>query len=421
MYGGRDGRSGLRRDRADAARAPRPLRLLRLSVHPADLRRAVWLLGAAQCAAWGVLYYGYAVLVVPLGSELALSRPLLAGAYSSGLLVMALAAGAVGRRIDRDRGRATMRWGVVLAVVGLLALAGATSVWHVYAAWLVLGLAMACVLYEPAFGLVLRAIDEPERRLRALSAVTVLGGLASTLCLPLLGALVAACGWRAALVGAAGALLATGLVLELGVFPVLRPRGAVAPIAATHGALPRGLAAFALPFVLGTLSAMALTVLLVPMLVDRGTPPTQAAAILAALGVSQLPGRLWLLRATPPPRALTLAPPALEACGLLLVASAADAAVALGVVTFGVGAGLQTVARPLLVQQRYGLARAGAVNGGVARLQGFARAAGPVLAATGAAFVDARVVFAALAAALLLLLPLVALAERPAPAHDARA
>lgn len=30
------------------------------------LRRAIWLLGGGQCVYWGMLYYGFSVLLVPI-------------------------------------------------------------------------------------------------------------------------------------------------------------------------------------------------------------------------------------------------------------------------------------------------------------------------------------------------------------------
>ena len=153
------------------------------------LARAVWSLGVAQCVFWGVLYYGFSVLLLPLEGALHAGRAEVAGAYSLGLLAMALVAPGVGRRIDRDRGRSVMRRGLALAVCGLVLLAGVRSLAMLYFAWAVLGVAMGAVLYEPAFGLVNRAVSDEAVRLRALSAVTVVGGLASTLFLPT--------GWRA--------------------------------------------------------------------------------------------------------------------------------------------------------------------------------------------------------------------------------
>jgi MFS-type transporter involved in bile tolerance (Atg22 family) len=66
------------------------------------LRRAIWLLGAGQCVYWGMLYYGFSVLLVPMVDEFHSTRVVVAGAFSVGLLVMALVAPQIGRWVDRD-------------------------------------------------------------------------------------------------------------------------------------------------------------------------------------------------------------------------------------------------------------------------------------------------------------------------------
>lgn len=375
-----------------------------------SLARAVWTLGATQCVFWGVLYYGFSVLLVPLEDALHATRAQVAGAYSLGLLTMALVAPAIGRLIDRDRGRAVMRTGLVLAVAGLGVLATVRSLPALYVAWTVLGVAMGALLYEPAFGLVNRAVGDDATRLRALSAVTVVGGLASTLFLPTLAWGVEALGWRATALAGAAAILAGGWLLERRVYPGLPAGQSVKhtpqPVASTQR--PHGFRALSLLFVTGTVSGMALTVLLVPLLIDRGTPPTVAAAALAALGLSQLPGRIWLLRGRGEfgGALLTTVPLASQALGLAIVAFAPDAATcAAGVVVFGVGAGLQTLIRPWLVQRLYGAHAAGRLNGQVARSQGIARAFGPLVAAAAATAFGAPAVFLALAAMLSVQIP----------------
>jgi hypothetical protein len=161
-------------------------------------------------------------------------------------------------------------------------------------------------------------------------------------------------------------------------------------------------------FTAGTVAGMALVSLLVPLLVSRGADLAQAAMVLAALGLAQLPGRLWLLRGGRLPSAavLTVWPMGMQAAGLLVAAgSASPVGAATGVALFGLGAGLHTLARPWLVQARFGT-DAGYRNGQVAQLQGLGRALGPVAAVGAAAWVGAQWVLVALAGMLLLLLPL---------------
>ena len=70
--------------------------------------RAIVALGIGQCVNWGVLYYAFAVLVLPLERELGVSTWVVTGAFSLGLLMSAGAAPTIGRWGDRDRGALVM-------------------------------------------------------------------------------------------------------------------------------------------------------------------------------------------------------------------------------------------------------------------------------------------------------------------------
>src|ERR687897_2130006 len=81
-----------------------------------------------------------------------------------------------------------------------------------YLVWAGLGLCMAATLYEPAFVIVGRAYQDATKRLRALAAITIFGGLASTVFLPGTAFLVATFEWRGAVVGLALAVTVSTLL-----------------------------------------------------------------------------------------------------------------------------------------------------------------------------------------------------------------
>jgi MFS family permease len=138
-------------------------------------RRAVWLLGGCQCVLWGTLYYSFSVLLVPMESDLGLTRAAVAGAFSVGLCAMAVAAPAIGRALDAGNAARVTRLGAGLAVAGLSTVALAHSAPVLYAGWACIGIAMAMLLYESAFALVTKAMPLDYERLRALATVTVMG------------------------------------------------------------------------------------------------------------------------------------------------------------------------------------------------------------------------------------------------------
>jgi MFS family permease len=373
------------------------------------LKRAIWWLGACQCVFWGVLYYGFAVVLVPIERDLDASRAAVAGAFSLGLLVMALAAPMVGRALDRGHGGRLIRGAAALAVTGLGTAATSTTLPMLYLAWGMLGLAMAGLLYESAFALVVRAVRDDAQRLRALAAVTVMGGLASTVFLPVLGWVTQFQGWRASLWVGALAVAAAAFLMHRLVLPAMPPVAlAPATVPARPSRRDRRLVGLLAVFVTATLASMAVTSLLVAWLTGRGVSGTTAASVLAMLGIAQLPGRIWLIGEgrTPSPAVLSSLPLLLQATGLAGLALApGPLAAALWVAVFGLGAGLHTLARPWIVQRLYGVAEAGYWNGQLARVQGLGRAAGPVLAVGLADLAGVRAVLLVAGAALLVLVP----------------
>ncbi|HSX62594.1 MAG TPA: MFS transporter [Tahibacter sp.] len=395
-----------------------------------DARRpAIWMLGAVQCVYWGILYYAYSVLAVPMRSELGATTAGIAGAFSLGLGVSAALAARVGRRLDRGEGSRLLLGGASAAAGLLLAWSAITTTIQLYLVWTGLGACMSVVLYETAFALVTREIADPARRLRALAAVTVMGGLASTLFLPLAGICSAAWGWRATLHLLAVLWVLATLLLWRRVLPTFTDgaspagTGAAAPRAKDIGR--RAIVVLGAPFVVATFAAMALTIVVIPRLVEQGHSLQAASVVLAALGVMQLPGRVWLWlggHAELSARQLLIAPLLLQAVGLLLVALSDGLVGAFGgVALFGIGAGLQTLARPWIVPLRFGVAVAGRVNGDIARAQGVARAAGPFAAAAAAETWGSSFVFVALTLSLLVCVPVAwwACGARPSSAPRA--
>jgi MFS family permease len=348
-------------------------------------RRALAALGIGQCVNWGVLYYAFAILVLPLAAELGVATWVVTGAFSLALLMSAAVAPAMGRWADQGRGPAMMQAGGIAAaaLLGLWTLV--PGVVMLYVVWAGLGLCMAATLYEPAFVIVGRAYDDPPRRLRALAAVTLFGGLASTVFLPLTALMVSAAGWRGAALALAVILAVTTGVTRVLVFRHLPPAAAVAhsdsarqsPGRAGHAGFPLIAAIFALV----SLAGAAFVANLVPALGERGIAPETAAVLGGAIGVMQLPGRALLLHgaaSASPSRLLTLSL-LFMAGGLGAVAAAASVAVAAaGTMLFGLGAGLTTLVRPYLVQMLFSDRIGGYLNGRVARQQQLARAAGPL-------------------------------------------
>src|SRR5688572_19182314 len=116
--------------------------------------RSVVVLGIGQCVNWGVLYYAFAVLLLPVEGDLAVPRWVVTGAFSLALLMSAVLAPTIGRWCDRGDGPLVMQAGGFTAACLLCLWAVAPNVATLYVTWTGLGLCMAATLYEPAFAIV---------------------------------------------------------------------------------------------------------------------------------------------------------------------------------------------------------------------------------------------------------------------------
>ncbi|WP_443216977.1 MFS transporter [Saccharothrix sp. ALI-22-I] len=331
-------------------------------------RRVLVVLCLTQLTGWGVLFYGFPVLAPTIVADTGWSGTAVIGAFSVAQLVSAVVGMPVGRLLDRHGPRVVMTVGSLLAVVALAVVAAARSLPWFYAGWVLVGVAMAGVLYQPAFAALTRWHGE-ERRVAAMTAVTLAGGLASTVFAPLTAALAAHSTWRETYLVLA-ALLAV-LTVPAHLFGLRLPWPAHP--AATDARHPTTIAR-SRPFVLltvsmslGALAIYAIVVALVPLFAERGLSTTTAAWALGLGGVGQVVGRIGYGRlvARTSVRART--------AGILLTASAstlllglipgpAVVLIAVAVLT-GAVRGMFTLVHATAVSDRWGNAHYGRLSG----------------------------------------------------------
>ena len=351
-----------------------------------------------ELASWGVLYYAFTVFLKPMQASLGWSTAQLTGAFSLALLCSAVAALPIGRWIDRHGTRWLMTMGSCAAALLVLAWARVDNLIVFYLIWCGIGITMAMVLYEPAFALV--ATWFRQRRARALTVLTFIAGFASVIVVPLAQWLVQIEGWRAALTTLALLLALVTIPLhalvlrrrpeDLGLAPDgLAPAPSAPRFAIAHEeSVPTGVALrgrtfwwIAAAFALTMLAAGAITVHLVPYLIDRGYPPGFAASMVGLIGIMALPGRLvFTMLGERLSRRLVTAI-------LFLVQAAAVPALLLipgvtgvlcFVVLFGAGFGAITPARAALVADRYGSTHYASINSVLGLFVTGARAVAPV-------------------------------------------
>ena len=275
----------------------------------AGLRRVVTVLSVTQITSWGVLYYAFAALSSSITTDTGWTSIQVTGAFSVAQLVSAAVGIWVGRHIDRVGPRRVMTVGSLIAVPGVVAIATAPNLAVFYVGWVVTGVAMAAVLYPPAFAALTRWGG--DRRVGALTTLTLVAGLASTVFAPLASALDDWLDWRGAyLVLLAGLVVITVPLHWWG----LRPRW----VAARHRRLitrdgrghtvadqkpdvravvrSRPFVLLAVAMALTSLAVFAVVINLVPMLVEQGMTRNLAAVALGLGGVGQVAGRLGYAR-----------------------------------------------------------------------------------------------------------------------------
>ncbi|WP_375688427.1 MFS transporter [Pseudooceanicola sp. LIPI14-2-Ac024] len=156
--------------------------------------RVISALGVVQILAWGSSYYLIAVISAPIQAETGWSAGLVTGGISIGLLCSGLSAVVVGRLIEAFGGRKIMATGMALLASGLVLMSLAQAPVLYLAAWAVMGMGMAASLYDAAFATLGRIYGADARS--AITALTLWGGFASTICWPLSAFLVEQIGWR---------------------------------------------------------------------------------------------------------------------------------------------------------------------------------------------------------------------------------
>jgi predicted MFS family arabinose efflux permease len=156
--------------------------------------RIISALGIVQIFAWGSTFYLLAVLSAPIRRDMGWSAGIVTAGVSIGLLASGLSARKVGALIHAEGGRRVLAVGVTLIAVGLVVMGLARSVPVYFAAWAILGFGMAASLYDAAFSTLGHIYGREARS--AITALTLWGGFASTVCWPISAFLVETVGWR---------------------------------------------------------------------------------------------------------------------------------------------------------------------------------------------------------------------------------
>jgi MFS family permease len=339
-------------------------------------------LGIAQITSWGSLFYAIGVLGAAMRKDLGVSELFLFSSFTAGLFVSGLAAPVVGRLIDGRGGRFVLCSGSLLAALSMLVLAIASTREVMVLGWLIGGLAMSACLYDPAFATLSQHARERYRK--AVTALTLFGGFASTVFWPLSHLLLEAWGWRATWA------IYAGLHLFL-CFPLHRlfvpdfDRDALAARPTDHQRSPAfgdpRLAWIAASFAIATFVFGVIAVHLISLLTTAGLTTAQAVTISMLVGPMQVAGRIIELGISRRVRAVTVG---LMAFALMLLALIAlisvegfGIAAVFFVVAYGCGNGILTIVKGTAPVELFGAHGLGGLLGYLSRPAFIAKAIAP--------------------------------------------
>ncbi|MBP7340145.1 MAG: MFS transporter [Niveispirillum sp.] len=345
-------------------------------------------LGTAQIISWGSLIYAFPLLATPMAADFTWSRVEIFGLASLALAVAGLAAYPVGRAIDRGQGRAVMAGGSLLAALTLLIWSQVGAGWMLPPLFMLIGLAQAVTLYEPGFAVVSRRFG-PQARL-GITALTLWGGFASTVFVPLTQVLLDRLGWRGTLEVLAAINLFLALPLHLRVIdrptPTLSHRAVAADDGTVRWVLRQPafwglMAAFTLYYALFS----GISFHLYPLLREQNLSTASVVLVMTLIGPAQVAGRVIVaaIAERAPLRHVgvgtILALPV--ALALLLLPGGGMPALVLFAVIYGAANGIMTIIRGAAVPEMLTPHAYGAVNGLMSLPGSVCKALAPLLVA----------------------------------------
>lgn len=357
--------------------------------------RLVWPLSLIQLISWGTLYYSFSLFLTPMEHDLGWQRGELTGGLTLGIVISGLASPLVGRLIDRGQARLVMTLGSLLGAGALFAWAEVETVAGYYCLWAVLGIALAATLYEPAFAVLIRRLGDRARQ--GIAAMTLIGGFASTLFIPICHLLIESLGWRDALLVLAGLNLALAAAAHWFILTPEAPDeppqvddATPAPTKSLGGVLAEasGQPAFWYLLIAFTgcfFTVAALTFHMVPLLAEHGHGTAAAVTVIAVIGPAQVAGRILVTLIVPGlgllvAGVLALGLPALSLLVLQLGGESFALLLLFGI-CLGMGNGIATIVRANAVVALFARTSFGAINGALHLPISMARAFAPSLAA----------------------------------------
>ncbi len=358
-----------------------------LSPHIASIRRdeaqSLWPVagfGISMIVDYGALYYAFTLLAPHIGADLGWSLSFTFAGLSIAFFCAGLAAPYTGRLLDRHGGRLVMSWGTVAAAAALALLALAQGRLSFIAAIILCEVAGTAVLYNAAFTTLTQIYGHGARR--AITFTTLVAAFSSTIFWPLVGLLLESYDWRTVTFVLAGLLLAISLPIHL-MLP--GPRAETRPIESPEAeaarakseppmlegaARRRAFILVSLSFSLTSFVIASLPLHLIPVLTSLGFSTAVAVMLGSLIGPSQFLVRFLEMVAGQRLSAISvgLIAAALIPLGLVILMLGGTSLVVgiLFAVIYGMGQGLESIAKGIVPLALFGTSGYGAILGKIA-------------------------------------------------------
>lgn len=159
--------------------------------------RAVLFIGLSQLINWGITFYMPGAFGTAIMADTGWSSVTTFSGLTVAMLIMGAVSPFTSRLLSRLGGRTMMVIGTLLICAGCFLMSLAHSEAHWIASWVVAGVGIRLSLYDAAFAVLVDAAGAGARK--AISQVTLLGGLASAAFWPVAAGLLTVSDWRTAL------------------------------------------------------------------------------------------------------------------------------------------------------------------------------------------------------------------------------
>jgi len=364
-----------------------------VSASPRRFEPLTLLIGVSMTIGYGTLYYPFAILGPEIARAQGWSNSFVFGVFSAALLTSAVTASLVGRAMDRFGARPVMVVGSCLAALTLFNLSHVQSMAGFAVAMLLIEFSARMVQYETGFA-ALTAIHGRKAR-RPIAHVTLIAGFASTVFWPLIHWLLGFMDWR----GVCLILAAINLLVALPIHALIPRRpgrgidpGLTVPPLSESGLLQPGrrTAAFVLMAIAFSGSSFLMSAVHTSfflILQEMGRTVALAALAGAVIGPMQVAARMieMLTGERVSSSVVGVISSAALLLGIAFLASAlwldGDLIVIVFAVSFGIGQGLNFIARAILPARLFGTEGYGALTGNLATIRLFAMAGAPICTA----------------------------------------